>query len=111
MSRNDVINYPVQGAAFHILLWSLIEATKAFLNERFLKERFRTRIIGQIHDAIILDVYPPELEQVVKIMRCIMCNDVTHHFEWINVPLDIDAEISPVDKSWADKEHYELPPL
>ena len=40
-----------------------------------------------------------------------MCNDVKQHWKWINVPLDIEAELCPVDGSWADKQPYELPEL
>lgn len=103
MKRNDVINYPVQGAAFHCLLWSMIEGNKALK-----REKMKTRIVGQIHDAIVFDVYPPELEKVIKIMKCIMCNDVRQHWPWINVPLDIGAELCPVDGSWAQKEKYNI---
>ena len=103
MSLNNVLNYPIQGTAFHILLWSLIEATKALT-----RMKFKTKIVGQIHDAIILDVYPPELEQVIKIMRCIMCSDVKQHWKWINVPLDIEADLCPIDGSWAEKQNYNI---
>lgn len=103
MKRNDVLNYPVQGAAFHCLLWSLIEGNKALKNEKM-----KTRIVGQIHDAIIFDVFPPELPKVLKIMKCIMCNDVRQHWNWITVPLEIEAEICPVDGSWAEKQEINI---
>lgn len=111
MSKNDAINYPVQGAAFHVLLWSLIEATTALLRTTCKKSKLKTRIVGQIHDAIVLDVCPSELEQVVKIMKCIMEHDTREHFKWVNVPLSIDAELSPVDGSWADKQPYDISSL
>jgi DNA polymerase I len=98
MKKNDVINYPVQGSAFHCLLWSLIEGTKAQK-----KEHWDSYIVGQIHDSIILDVHPDELDHVSKVMRCIMCHDVRKYWEWIIVPLDIDIEVHPIDGSWADK--------
>jgi DNA polymerase I len=103
MKRNDVINYPIQGSAFHCLLWSLIEVVKA---QR--RDRWDTKVIGQIHDSIVLDVNPHELDQVLKILECIMCNDVRQHWPWIIVPLEIEAELSPVDGSWADKKPYEI---
>lgn len=98
MRKNDVINYAVQGSAFHCLLWSLIEGVKAQT-----KEHWDSRIVGQIHDSIIMDVNPRELKKVIKVMRCIMCNDIRQKWEWITVPLDVDVEIHPVDGSWADK--------
>jgi DNA polymerase-1 len=106
MSLNNVLNYPIQGDAFHVLLWSLIEADKALL-----RCKFKTRILTETHDSILLDVYPPELKQIINILRCIMCNDVKQHWKWIIVPLDIKAELCPIDKSWADKKSYKLPPL
>jgi len=103
MSRNDVINYPVQGAAFHVLLWSLNRA-----NEQFKQFRMRTRIVGQIHDALVLDMYPPELQDVIEIMQKIMQRDVRKHWPWIIVPLHIDAELCGVDESWASKQEYKI---
>jgi len=103
MKRNDVTNYPVQGAAFHCLLWSLIEGTKALK-----RMKMDSVIVGQIHDAVIFDVNPKELKKLVKIMQCIMCNDVRQHWPWITVPLEIGAELCPVDGSWAEKEEIEI---
>lgn len=103
MNKKDAINYPVQSSAFHVLLWSLIEGTKAMLNDRW-----KTRIIGQIHDSIIFDAHPKELKQVVNVMRCIMENDVLKRFPWINVPLEIDGEICEIDGSWATKSKLDI---
>jgi len=99
MSKNDVINYPVQGAAFHCLLWSLIEIDKILI-----KENWKTRIIGQIHDSIIFDIFPPELEYIKRIVKKITCVLLQKTWDWIIVPMDIEAEICEVDKSWAEKE-------
>lgn len=103
MTKNDCINYPVQGAAFHVLLWSFIEATKAML-----RDKWKTKLVGQIHDAIVLDVYPPELDKIIKIMRCIMINDVKHHWPWINVPLEVEASVAPINGSWAETEEMKI---
>lgn len=97
MSRNDAINYPVQGAAFHCLLWSLIEVDK-----KLMEMNFDTRIIGQIHDAIVLDVAENEYNEVVSLIHKIICKELPNHFKWINVPMEIEIEAAPVDASWAD---------
>jgi DNA polymerase-1 len=103
MSRNDAINYPVQGAAFHCLLWSFIELDK------FLRwNGYQSRIIGQIHDAIVLDVYPPELEELVQVIKNITTVQLPQIWEWIIVPLEVDFEICDVDASWADKKKLTL---
>ncbi len=101
MKRNDVINYPIQGSAFHCLLWSLIQIMKT---QR--REHWNTKIVGQIHDSIVFDAHPKEIDKVLKIVRCIMCNDVRQKWTWITVPLEIEAELSPVNGSWADKKPY-----
>jgi DNA polymerase-1 len=103
MGRNDCINYPVQGAAFHCLLWSFIELDKISR-----KEGWRSRLIGQIHDAIVFDIYPPELETILRIAQRVTCEDLPKAWKWINVPLEVDAEICDVDASWADKKKLEL---
>jgi DNA polymerase-1 len=103
MSRNDATNYPIQGSAFHCLLWSFIEL------DRILRHRnFNTKLIGQIHDAILFDVHPDELDDVAEIVYAVTTEALPKAWEWIIVPLDVKAEICPVDGSWAEKEHFQL---
>lgn len=101
MGKNDTTNYPVQGAAFHCLLWSFIE-----LDRIMQAEKWDTKLIGQIHDAIILDVHPDELEHVAAVIKRVTCSDLPKAWPWIIVPLDIEMEICQVDCSWATKEKY-----
>jgi len=103
MRKNEVINYPVQGAAFHCLLWSFTEMVNALE-----KKCMDSKVIGQIHDSIVLDVHPEELEEVKKLLRYITTIALPKHWDWIIVPMDIDAEISPVDGSWADKQDCKI---
>ena len=101
MGKNDCINYPVQGAAFHCLLWSFIE-----LDRLRREEEWDTRLIGQIHDAIIFDVHPDELDYIMKIVRYVTCKALPKAWKWIIVPLEIDAEVCGVDESWSEKRKY-----
>ena len=95
MSKNEAINYPIQGAAFHCLLWSLIKINK------WLKEnKMFTLIGGQIHDSIFLDIYPPELEVVLENCIRIMTEEIRKYWSWIIIPLKVDVELSPIDGSW-----------
>jgi DNA polymerase-1 len=103
MSFNNVLNYPIQGSAFHVLLWSLIKAVNTFE-----QKGMQTRIIGQVHDSIVLDVWPPELQKVITIMKQIMEIDVVRAWPWIIVPMKIEAELCPVDGSWAEKQEYKI---
>jgi DNA polymerase I-like protein with 3'-5' exonuclease and polymerase domains len=55
-----------------------------------------------------LDVVPSELDVVKKQLRKIMCEDLREHWQWITVPLDIDAEISAVDGNWYEMKPEEI---
>jgi hypothetical protein len=103
MSKNEVINTPVQGAAFHCLLWSFIEMDKLLL-----KLQFKSKLIGQIHDSMIFDVDPSELDTIVKLVRRVTCIDLPKAWKWINVPLDVEIEMCAVDSSWADKSKMKI---
>jgi DNA polymerase I-like protein with 3'-5' exonuclease and polymerase domains len=103
MSKNDVSNYPVQGAAFHCLLWTFIE-----LDKFIIANNLDTRIIGQIHDSIILDVHPDELELIAKTVHRIATEELRKHWDWIIVPMEIDAELCPVDAPWTEKEKFKF---
>lgn len=103
MDRKNVINYPIQGSAFHCLLWSFIQC-----DLRQQKENWDTRLVGQIHDSMVLDVHPDEVEHVYKTVKKIMCKELPEAWKWIIVPIDVDAEITPVDGSWAEKKKLVL---
>lgn len=95
MKRNEAINYPIQGAAFHCLLWSLIQ-----LNKWLKKNKMKTKIIGQIHDSIVMEIHSEELNIVLEETNKIMTKDIVRHWPWIIVPLEIEVELCPINKSW-----------
>lgn len=103
MGHNDSINYPVQGAAFHCLLWSFIQTDKTMMNEKW-----DTKIVGQVHDSLILDVHPDEVDHVTKTIKKITCVDLPKAWPWIIVPLEIEADLGDIDASWADLKNYPL---
>ena len=99
LGRNDCINYPVQGAAFHCLLLSFI-----LLDRIQFERKWKTRLIAQIHDEVILDVHPSEEKEVLETVDWVMTKEVPRIFSWINVPLVAEAEITGIDGSWCDKK-------
>jgi DNA polymerase-1 len=99
MARNDVINYPVQGAAFHLLLWSLIE-----LQDWLIKNKMKSMIVGQIHDSLLLDVHPDELEVVYFKAREIMTESIKEFAPWLIVPLEIEVDAS--ETNWHEKHSF-----
>jgi hypothetical protein len=103
MRKNVVINIPVQSAAFHCLLWSLIQVQRWLFSNRM-----RSRIVGEIHDSLVLDCDPNELDEVLHKCREIMVNDIRKHWPWISIPLEVEAEVAGIDRSWYEKSKYEI---
>ena len=97
MGRTEVINFPVQGSAFHCLLWSLIHVQKEFN-----RLSMRSMIVGQIHDSIVLDVAKEELDDVLQIAQDVMCERLRLAWKWIRTPLEVEAEGSEVN--WYEKK-------
>jgi len=102
MGRNNCINYPVQGSAFHCLLWSFNEID----NYAYNIEHWDSCPIGQIHDSIVMDVNPNERQHVIEKIKYITCEALPNQWSWINVPLDVEIELAPVDCSWFEKQLY-----
>jgi hypothetical protein len=101
MNRKQVINYPVQGSAFHCLLWSLIR-----INRELKRRGLRSRIAGQIHDSIIGDVHVDELDEYLSIVKHYSTVAIRKAFPWLNVPLVVENEICPVGASWYYKKEF-----
>ena len=99
LTYRQLANYPIQGTAFHCLLWTLIR-----LNEARKRNKWRSKIIGQIHDSIVWDADPDEVEMIVRSTNAIGTREIRAENPWIIVPLEIDFEITPIDGSWYEKE-------
>lgn len=101
--KNEIINSPIQGSAFHCLLWSIIE-----LQKQIEKRKMRTKLVGQIHDSIVADVPDCEVDDYLDLVQDVMTKKIRKHWDWIIVPLEIEAEMSPVNGNWFQKEKVEL---
>lgn len=101
--RNQVINYPIQGTAFHILLKSLI-----LLNDKLKREGWNSYIIGQIHDSIVMYVDPVEWQALCAMVLDIISNQIPAHWPWINVPLTVEVERAGVNKEWSKMREVQI---
>lgn len=102
LDKKQTANYPIQGTAFHILLWCLIR-----INSIAKKEKWKSKIIGQIHDSMIFDLNPSEEHHVLKTVKYVCEVEVVERFDWITTPFKVDIEMSEVDGSFAELEDYE----
>lgn len=101
--KNNVINHPVQGSAFHCLLWSLIE-----LNKELRKRKMKSKIVGQIHDSIVADVHTKERDDFLELAYAIMVHRLMRAWTWVQLKLRVEAEACPVGGTWFDKEEIEI---
>jgi len=103
MRFNETANYPIQGPAFHCMLWSLIK-----LNKALKKYKFKTKICGQIHDSINFIYHKDELDDVITIGQEIAHKELPEHWRWIIVPLEMEVEAAKPGMTWYDKEPIEI---
>lgn len=99
MEKNQIINYPIQGPAFHCTLWSLTQLVREIR-----RRRMGAKVVCQIHDSIVADVPLDEVPTYVELCREIMCERIREHWRWITVPLEAEAEVATT--CWADKGPY-----
>lgn len=99
MNNREVSNYPVQGSAFHCLLW-----TFSRVSEEIEKQGLRSRMMGQIHDAAVPSVHPEEEAEMDRLMKVYGTQKIREYWPWIIVPLSIEKSRSEVDGSWAKME-------
>lgn len=101
MRRNEVINYPVQGSAFHCLLASLIE-----IDRRLREYKMESLLVGQIHDSDLGDVPEDELQDYCDITEEVMTKWLPKQWDWLIIPLETGLEVTPVDGSWLTKQKW-----
>lgn len=101
--RKQVCNYPIQGAAFHCLLWSLTR-----INRILRRHHMKSLIVGQIHDSLLGDVQINELRDYLEIVQQVTTVDLVKQYPWLAVPPEIECEICPEGKSWFDKREVKF---
>ncbi len=101
MKRNDATNYPIQSAAFHCLLWSIIRLQKWIDNTGS-----KALIVGQIHDCVVLDCPVKEVRRVLDVCKQVMTVELPMAWPWINVPLETEADVTPPGASWDRKQPW-----
>lgn len=99
LSYTECTNYPIQGTAFHALLWTLMQ-----VEEPIRALSGRSRIIGQIHDALIVDAHPDDEEAIDALIKEYGTERIRKVWAWIIVPLQIEKERSDVNGTWAEME-------
>lgn len=102
VTLNKLANAPIQGTAFHCLLWSMIEI------DRIAKEEhWNTKSIGEIHDAELYDTDPSEKQHVKDVVNYVSTQFIREEKEWLIVPLVTEWDETKVNQPWYYKETKE----
>ena len=80
IAERNAINTPIQGSAADIIKIAMIQILR-----NFEKQNLTSKMILQVHDELVFDVFKPELEQVKEIVRLEMQRAVK-----LTVPLTVD---------------------
>ena len=88
-SERNAINAPIQGSAADIIKIAMIN-----INSEFKKRSFQSKMLLQVHDELVFDVYKSEKDQVKDIVKTTMESAIK-----LKVPLKIDLEFG---KNWLE---------
>jgi DNA polymerase I len=79
-AERNAINAPIQGSAADIIKIAMIK-----IYHQMTEMETRSRMIMQVHDELVFDVYKPELEMLLPLIKDGMINAVT-----LSVPMDVE---------------------
>ena len=88
-SERNAINAPIQGSAADIIKIAMIN-----INSELKKQSLKSKMLLQVHDELVFDVYKSEKDQIKDIVKTTMESAVK-----LKVPLKIDLEFG---KNWLE---------
>jgi len=88
-AERNAINAPIQGSAADLIKIAMIDIYRDFLTEKL-----QSKMILQVHDELVFDVFKEELEIVIPIIEKRMKYAIK-----MNVPIEIDMNTG---KNWLD---------
>ena len=87
IAERAALNAPIQGSAADIIKIAMLNVQKSIT-----KENLKSRLLLQVHDELILEVWPDEKDLLEKIVK----NQMSNSYK-LNVPLDVNIGFG---KSW-----------
>lgn len=88
-AERNAVNAPIQGSAADIIKLAMIN-----IHQKMKAKGYQSKMLLQVHDELVFDVYKPELEELKTLIRTEMENAFS-----LEVPLDVDLGTG---KNWLE---------
>lgn len=88
-AERNAINAPIQGSAADVIKMAMINIDRCME-----EQEFQSKMILQVHDELVFDVYQPELEQLQTLVK----HEMEHAVE-LEVPLTVEMDTG---RNWLD---------
>lgn len=88
-AERNAVNAPIQGSAADIIKLAMIN-----IHRKMEQKGYQSKMLLQVHDELVFDVYKPELEELKTLIRWQMENAYS-----LEVPLDVDLGTG---KNWLE---------
>ncbi len=82
-AERNAVNAPIQGSAADIIKIAMIN-----IFEKLKEGHYKSKMLLQVHDELVFDIYKPELEEMKTLIKTEMENAYK-----LEVPLDVDLDI------------------
>ncbi|GGW59284.1 DNA polymerase I [Winogradskyella epiphytica] len=82
-AERNAVNAPIQGSAADIIKVAMIH-----IYNKLEAGNYKTKMLLQVHDELVFDVYKPELETMKTLIKTEMENAFT-----LDVPLDVEMDV------------------
>ena len=82
-AERNAVNAPIQGSAADIIKIAMIN-----IHQKLNEGDYKTKMLLQVHDELVFDVYKPELDTIKSLIKTEMENAYK-----LSVPLDVDLDI------------------
>ncbi len=79
-AERNAVNAPIQGSAADIIKIAMIN-----IHKKLKEGNYKTKMLLQVHDELVFDVYKPELDEIKTMIKTEMENAYQ-----LEVPLDVD---------------------
>lgn len=95
-AARTAVNAPIQGTASDVLLCAVV-----VIDDNMRKDAMKTMLVNTVHDSLVGDVYPGELDSFAELCVDVMENIKEYaavyfphmDFSWLKIPLEADIEV------------------